>query len=470
MIIQPNHRRKPEFNERYYICRTTEKYSTNFSIIVQYNRRVNHNLLSNALYSLIRKNSWFVQNFFQVDQRNPATTNGHNFEVRVLEQVKFYDVVKFHKIDTFDETVMESLNDHIFSMNNANLPLWRINVFEERRPNGDQFVSVSFDHSNYDGLSGVQFQKDLARELSIAKDDSFYDVLFDYQHDFENLPATILPAVDNLTDLFDLSMLSISNSILKKCVPFYNTICDYIWPSDPSVFYTDKQVTKNLQTKYKFLKLTSNQVGQISRYCRPRGLTITTYFDIICVCALQETVFSVVKSPATHTSSLVAINGRRYYSEEIKNFLYGSLVCGAPIILPTIENKLESMQMFHKQMTNDINTKKSFKSTGNLIKHDNVWEFFQNKIGKIGGRFTLTISNLGKISNSNGTFKFEQLYFISNTGVVYNFVLNITTLPNGELTAVVAYIPEFENYELNDKPIMDTFMEKFYDLLILTSS
>ena len=82
-------------------------------------------------------------------------------------------------------------------------------------------------------------------------------------------------------------------------------------------------------------------------------------------------------------------------------------------------------------MTNDINAQKSFQSTGNLLKHANVWEYFQNKINKIGGRFTLTISNLGKISNSNDIFKFEQMYFVLNTGVVYIFVLNITTLPNG---------------------------------------
>ena len=105
------------------------------------------------------------------------------------------------------------------------------------------------------------------------------------------------------------------------------------------------------------MKLTSNQIGQISKYCHSHGITLTTYFDIICICALQETVFSVVKSLAIHTSSLVAINGRRYYSDEIKNFLYGTLVCGAPIILPTIENKLEAMQIFHQEMTNDINTK-----------------------------------------------------------------------------------------------------------------
>lgn len=56
----------------------------------------------------------------------------------------------------------------------------------------------------------------MAKELSTAKDDLFYDVLFDYQRDFGNLPAKILPAVDNLTDLFDLGVLLSSNSILKN--------------------------------------------------------------------------------------------------------------------------------------------------------------------------------------------------------------------------------------------------------------
>ena len=78
-------------------------------------------------------------------------------------------IVKFHQIDKFDEIIMESLNDHIFSMNNATLPLWKINVFEEMRPNGNQFISVSFDHSNYDGLSGVQFQKIWLRNCQLPK-------------------------------------------------------------------------------------------------------------------------------------------------------------------------------------------------------------------------------------------------------------------------------------------------------------
>ena len=128
--------------------------------------------------------------------------------------------------------------------------------------------------------------------------------------------------MDNLTDLFDLGVLLSSNSILKW-VPFYDTICGFIWPSDPPIFDTDTPVTKTYKLNISF-EINSNQIGQISKYCHSHGITLTTYFDIICICALQETVFSVVKSLAIHTSSLVAINGRRYYSDEIKNFLYGT--------------------------------------------------------------------------------------------------------------------------------------------------
>ena len=191
--------------------------------------------------------------FFQNRSKESSNCQWYNFEVRILEHVKFNDVVKFHQIDKFDEIIMESLNDHIFSMNNATLPLWKINVFEEMRPNGNQFISVSFDHSNYDGLSGVQFQKDLAKELSTAKDDLFYDVLFDYQRDFGNLPAKILPAVDNLTDLFDLGVLLSSSSILKNGFHFMILFVVLFGHRTHQIFDTDiTPVTKNLQTKYKF--------------------------------------------------------------------------------------------------------------------------------------------------------------------------------------------------------------------------
>lgn len=91
---------------------------------------------------------------------------------------------------------------------------------------------------------------------------------------------------------------------------------------------------------------------------------------------------------------------------------------------------------------------------------------FQNKIINNDPRFTVTVSNLGKISDSNDIYTFKELYFTLNTGIIYNFVLNITTLPNGELTAVFGNIPEFENYELNGNPVMDEFISTFKNYLL----
>ncbi|EMG47238.1 SPAC18B11.03c Uncharacterized protein C18B11.03c [Candida maltosa Xu316] len=468
-MVEPQHRRPVEFLERYYICRTTEKYSSNFSISVRYNHRsISKALLSHALHQLITNNSWFVQNYFHINHKMDDLANGTNYEVRILDSVKFEDAVSYKQVDQFDASCLEFLNDFVFTMK-ANLPLWKVFVFEES--DGGQVISVCYDHSHFDGLSGVQFQKDLAKELSRVANEEYFDVLFDYRRDFDKLPKQILPARENLTDLFSLSWTEYINLTLKKHVPYYDSLLNYLSPSSNGlpIFHTDKPVDKNLKTRFRILKLKPDEVDKISKYCRSIGVTLTSYFDIICLKSLQETVFTKVHpSSDFNTSSLVAINGRRYYSDEIKNFLYGCMVCGAPIILPNIKegDNLEiTMKKFHAEMTDDINSKKSFKAVG-VLKYTNMWDFFKQKLNKIGGRYTLTISNLGKIGNSNDTVTFEEMYFTSNTGVVYNFVLNMTTLPNGELTVVFGNLPEFENHEMNNQPIMDEFLSVFKSNLL----
>lgn len=465
-MVEEKHIRKPEFNERIYICRTVGKYSSNFSISVKYNQYVSKELLSNALHSMIQKNSWFVQNFFRIngdDDEDDKVANGTNYEVRIIDSIKFEDVVTYEKIKKFNGETMGFLNEFIFSMNSSTLPLWKVFVFEES--NGEQLISVCFDHSHFDGLSGVQFQKDLAKELSLAEE-KYIDELFNYERDFENLPKEILPPVDTLTDLFTPSRWLITSLLLNKFVPLYASVVKYFWPPDPPVFKTKKPNDKNLKAHYRYLKLTSDQVSEIYKCCRSMGVTVTAYFDIMCLKALQDTVFQSVKPKADFTSSLIAVNGRRYYSDDIKNFKYGTMVCGVPIIFPrVIDDEKKAMKTFNTKLQEDIKHKKSFQAIG-VIKFINIWEFFKNKIINNDPRFTVTVSNIGKISDSNDIYTFKELYFTLNTGIIYNFVLNMTTLPNGELTAVFGNIPEFENYELNGNPVMDEFISTFKNYLL----
>ncbi|RCK57488.1 Uncharacterized protein C18B11.03c [Candida viswanathii] len=464
-MVQPQHTRKPEFNERLYICRTVEKYSSNFSISVKYAKPVSRALLSNALHSLIQKNSWFAQNFFRVGdaEKDDAVANGTNYEVRIVDSIRFDDVVTYEKIDKFGGETMGFLNDFLFTMNVSTLPLWKVFVFEES--DGEQLISVCYDHAHFDGLSGVQFQKDLAKELSFAKEE-YIEVLFEYKRDLQNLPAEIMPPADTLTDLFTPSSWLVANAICTKFVPLYATVMNYFWPPGPPTFKTDKPLEKNLKGHYRFLKLSPDKVAEISKYCRSIGVTLTAYIDIICLKSLQETVFQNVKSSAEHTCSLIAVNGRRYYSKDIQNFAYGTMVCGVPIIFPqVIDDERQAMKTFNKALAEDIKTKKSFQMIG-LIKFANIWQYFKDKIVNNETRFTVTLSNLGKIADSNDVYTFKELYFTLSLGVIYNFVLNTTTLPNGELTAVMGNIPEFEKYKHNGTPIMDSFMSTFHHHLV----
>ncbi|CAI5758541.1 unnamed protein product [Candida verbasci] len=446
-MISPRHTRKADFNERFYICQCTEAYATNFSNTVKYNQYISKNLLSNALRSFILKNSWLLHNFFRIDDQDSAKTNGHNWVVKIIDNVQFDDVVKYEKIDEFNESIMERVDSYILTMN-ENLPLWRIIMFEEN--NGDQVVCVYVDHSHFDGLSGVQFQKDLSKELSTASDDKFISELFSYEKDGESLPD-IEPSVESITDLYYPSYLQIMKNYLSS-IPLMSGL--FASSVNPPVFQTTKPIDHNLSSKYKFLRYTPQQVEEITKFCRANGITLTSYFDVLFLQALEETVFKEIGNGPYSTSSLVAINGRRYYSDDIKNFKYGSMVCGDEIILKPILNTLESMKLFHKTLIQNIKSRYSFKLIG-LLQYVNIWDWFKFKIGKVD-RFTMTISNLGKIADSNSTFTFKEMYFCSNTSVVFNTILNMTTLPNNELTAVIGYVPELSKYNMED------FVDRFY--------
>ncbi|KAG5421499.1 hypothetical protein I9W82_000590 [Candida metapsilosis] len=464
-MVKPQHTRNPEFNERYYICRGTGKFYSNFNITVKYDKPITKSHLSIALRGLILQNSWFAQNFFKIANTDNEENNFHNWKVRVLDRIVFDDVVTYETIDKFDESTLEYLNEQTLPMN-VQLPLWRIIVFEEKS-SGDQLLSVYVDHSQYDGLSAVQFQKDLSKQLAGSVDDAeVKETLFDYVSDFDHLPSKLIPASEVVTDLYFPNYTRILNHYLGQYLPFYSKLSNWIYSSDDKLpfFQNPKPVTKNLTTKYKIMKFDSAKVDAITKFCRSKGITLTGYFDVYFIKALQETIFKAI-DPQTQfkTNSYVAINGRRYYDDDIKNFKYGTMVCGNPVILPPIndDSVLTAMSDFHTQLQNDIKTKYGFKTIG-MLQYANLSKFFNDKIGKIGGgRPTITISNLGKVADSNDTYRFKDMYFGANAGVLYNFVLNMTTVSSNEVTAVIGYLPEFESYTLGDKNAIDEFFNLF---------
>ncbi|KAK6455196.1 alcohol acetyltransferase [Scheffersomyces xylosifermentans] len=467
------HRRKLGFNERYYLCRGNEGYYTNFNITVTYPHRISVELLSNALKELITKNSWLSHNFFKLDNQDDTVANGHNYEVRYVDKIKFEDVVTFKNVDVFDGNVLSEINNITCPMN-VELPLWRIVVLETS--NGKQFFCGVFDHSIFDGMSGAQFMKDLTKELNTATE-VYDEYLFDYERDQLFLPKLILPAVDTLTDLFKLSFIDIVKYYANKYLPnvilnFFTKLRNLVSP-DPmkpnlgvNPVFKCGLITKDLRTNYRVLNFSNEQIEKVTQFCRSQDLTITPYFDIIAVKCLEETVYKAV-DPSTEfsTINLVAVNGRRYY-DHFENFLYGVMVCGDPILTPPLTSDLLSyMKYFHRTMMERIRTKSSFKLVG-LYRFYNLWDFFKQKLNKADGRFTITISNLGKFVQPKGRFEVEEIYFGSNTAITYHFILNMSTSEKGGLNVVFGYLPEYDNLYVNDKKVLDIFFEKFYNMIL----
>lgn len=461
-MVEQQHARKPAFNERYYICRGTGKFYSNFNITAKYNKTISKSHLSIALRSLIMSNSWFAQNFFKIKGTDSRKENFHNWTVQIIDKILFDDVVTFEKIDKFDESTLEYLNGLTLEMD-VQMPLWRIMVFEVK--NEGQSLTVYVDHSQFDGLSAVQFQKDLASELARVIDDGqVKNVLFDYASDFNQLPSKLIPAAEIVTDLYIPNSKRVVHHYLEQYLPLYSKVSNWLYSSgaENPLFQNPKPVAKDLTSKYKIMKFDAVKVDEITKFCRTKGVTLTGYFDVYFIKALQETIFKAI-DPKTkfRTNSYVAINGRRYYNDDIKNFKYGTMVCGDPIILEPIDDPLEAMLTFHQQLQVDIGSKYAFKTIG-MLQYTDLWNFFNNKIGKIGGgRPTVTISNLGKVADSNDSYRFKEMYFGANAGVMYNFVLNMTTVSTNEVTAVIAYLPEFAKYTLGGRNSIDEFLDLF---------
>ncbi|CAK9438094.1 uncharacterized protein LODBEIA_P24140 [Lodderomyces beijingensis] len=462
-MVEARHKRRPDFNERYYIARSTEGFYSNFNIVAKYNKHVPRTLLSLALRNLVRQNSWFTHNFYKDAGSDSAASNGHNWTLQIVDQIHFHDVVTYRQIDQFNGSTLEEINKLGFGMNVPNVPLWRIIVFEEKI-SGEQLICAYFDHSQFDGLSGVQFQKDLARELALASQtaakDQFEAVIFNYERDLKYLPKVVIPASESVTDLYTPPLTTVINHHLGAYLPFYKRVYDWVYtPSTAKEFVNPNPVRKDLSTKYKIFKFDASLMAQVTQFCRAHKLTVSSYLDVIVIKALQDSVFKAVYGTDEFTSnSYVAINGRRYYSQEIQNFRYGTMVCGDSIYLAPVRDSLQAMKKFSKQLCDHIGTQNSFKITG-MLQYQNAWQFLYNKLGKVGARAALTLSNLGKVKDSNDIFQFKEMYFGANAGVMYNFVTNVTSLPSNEMTVVFGYLPEFEAYTIDGANAVDKFAE-----------
>ncbi|ODV81795.1 uncharacterized protein CANTADRAFT_3866 [Suhomyces tanzawaensis NRRL Y-17324] len=465
--------RKLNWMERYYISRNTNDYYTNFNIVAKYNHRITPTLLSHALHSVLQENIWLTYNVFKSDSRADAETNGHNWELRSVDQIDFEEVVSFEKKSQFGEATFAELNRYKCPMNVDNLPLWRIIVYE--LPNDDQYICAYFDHCLYDGLSGLEFQKDLVKALSEVKEDTPLEFIYDKNRDSHPLPKSLIPATTDQINIYQPTYYQILSHYFNKYLPLVSKTWNYLislilkdpWKPNLNVnpVFTPGREYPNTEISTGLINFNPTEVQKIYQYCKSQNITLTPYFHAICLKCLEDTIFPAIDpSHKFSSTSITAINGRRYFPQGTP-FRYGCIIAPDFLSLPPVLDQTRSfMGRIQTILNSQIKSRLSFREMA-MLQYFNFWSFFE-RYKSPQGRCTLTVSNLGRVPDSGKKFKIVDAYFGLSTGIMYNFVLNMITTEEGGLNVNLNYLPAYEELYAGEKKVMDVFMARFREKLL----
>lgn len=478
MTVLAHHRRSPGYNERYYICRNTQKHFTSFNVLIQYNKHIGRDELFHALRQVVLKQPTLACNFFRLYGEDEEE-NGHNYQVRFVNSIDFDDVVTYRAVEKVDGALFEELNDITFAMNTEKA-LWRLFVLE--LPSRKQILCACFEHSLADGLSGIQFHKQLTAALDAPQKDSS-EYIFRYDPDQIGGPA-ISPAVENLTDLFVTSIWFRSMYFFRKTMFYeiitrsfqflYRMLFSTEFYHSPGVhpMYSHQPVQHSLKSKYKVLNFTPAQVTKILAFCRTQGITMTPFFNAIGLRLMENTIY---KEGIFASKTIIAVNGRRFYRQFDNNFPFGVLLGGIVIPLPPIqtdnkETLTRLMRHIHNISQIEINRRHIFKVVG-MYDFFNHWHRFKSVFNKTQTRYPLLISNLGMVSTDTSDWVFEQAYFALNTSTAYQVIFDMVSTPEGGLNLVCVYIPEFHEKTIvaaHGKPVkaMDELVRQVHQVAL----
>lgn len=476
-MIQNIHIRKPDFNERFYMCRNYEKLYTNFNITVKYNKPITPGILSNALKTMIHDNPVMTLNCFQTDQIEPSTVNYRNQVIRPLEKSRFRDVAEFVDINTFDESILEQLSDETFPMN-CDKPLWKIKVFQQA--DGQQYISMIYEHIFFDGNSGIRFQKEIAKALdeSQESEQELIEDLIDYEKDMKSNPGPVHLPVTEQVKLFKPTFFTfLRYHVTEPVLQFFRPLLAYIrqllpnsWFKKPTfgvskLYHVDlNNQLGDCKTKFKIARFTTEEVKKMITFCKANDLKLTLYLHIIALNALQSTVFSKTHpNEQIGTRSVCAIDGRTYRTEG-SGFIHGSIVARLVTDFPYFEGSLlKYMKYQYQLLQTELETTRDIK-TNRISEYCNILDSFKNKVTAEGGR-TIVITNLGKLPKFGGKYEVNDIYYSGNLGYMHTFNFSFVSCDTG-LNVVLGYLPGFEEYFVNDKPIMDVAVQMFHDSAI----
>lgn len=471
MSHEIKHEREPGFFEKYYLCRSAEKYTTNVSVIGRYNRHITKLVLSNALRSLIIKNPQFCCNFFSDQPYDEIKKqNGYPYRLKPLRKIAFLDVVFYEQIEKdLDDEILDRL-DAEYSGINVNEPLWKLIIFENTE---SQYLTFLYDHTLFDGKSGHFFHEELLSELeyfSRSKDISFQENLFDYGKDKSVLP--VLPnSSDKMLDLYNTDIWYTLKHILKEIIP--RRIAKY-FASDLLVdpcklinypFPKDDTLSSITSTKLRLVHIDASSLRKVMKTCKENGVTLTSYLTTLMTYCLKETVLSEMGNNKV-ANVLIPVCGRRYYPDKAQETKFGLYVGSMDynINLDTVtEDNLKSLsQSLLRDIHTALETREPFKFCS-LLKLINVWDFLGEKVKK-NDRGTIAFSNLGMANVEKGDWRLRELIFSQSNGIYSNFSMSAISTPEAGLNITFGYSKYLENFI--DQTTFDSFLSLFKEKLI----
>lgn len=467
-----DHSRKPGFNEAFFIAKTEENFYSSFNICVSLSKEPTKAQLSQALRRLITHNRWLTYNFFR-KRENGSRDYRNDYSLLYVRQIRFDTVVPqsttlFEGDTEFNPPqyrndkihIEESLNEQFrklcgvyVPMNLATSPLWRIFI-------KDKFLIACFNHSIFDGSSGLQFCRDLVSELNMDElSTDVLEVLFDYEVEKGILPPIIAP-VEKSFDLYIPSIWERARMLLLYYFP--SLVSTYTEPIVPPIFES-VPIKKSMDSNFKVIHFPPKVVDNLVRLSRENGFTLTALFNVIGVRCIERTIYPYY-GQSFSSSHFLAINGRRYYLREPQDpYPYGMMVCGAPMVFPPLSNDLISdCQEFFNLIQYQIESREGFKKYW-AFNYINFSKAQNNALGS-KKRYTTMVSNIGKVNTpQHENFKIVDAYFGLTTSTGYHFIFNMITSELG-LNLVIPYLPDYAELQNSDGTyVMDDFAELFVD-------
>lgn len=459
-----HHTRRPGALERWYICRNVGQFYRNFNVTGRFNHHVSPEMLSHALRGLILRYLCFASSVYRdadSDAAEDVARNGHNFAIRPLPCITFDDAVEHRPWNgLFDSAFFLEL-DNVCLPLNVDKPTWKVLVFELEKT---QYFLFLNNHVFFDGYSGAHFFEDLAQELAFLDPKvAFLPVLFDYNADKAVLPP-LNPNSERLADMYRLLLAFFLNMAFWELCPkplaiflisFFNPWMPNLYENP---YYQYGNISAHRRPSFRAILFLPEEVTSVLSFCRRNDTTMTAFFTAVSLSVLQSEMFPYSSAKKHTTSTVVVLQGRRYYPELAEKMRYGLFVSGHEVFYRPISlgfaDIVSATHDISREIKAAVQSRVSFRLIA-MIRYINVWKVLRSTLKKALGLKNCEVSNLGNRDFSVGDWSVDDLWFSQSATKAVHYGFSIISTKKLGMNVTLGYPPEFDDFGDEEDPVGD---------------